>query len=35
MILAQTLHALVEQEGEEQLPARDFILGDTVELAGH
>ncbi len=35
MILVQTLHALVEREGEEQLPARDFILGDAVELAGH
>ncbi len=36
MILVQTLHALIEQEeGEEQLPARDFILGDAVELAGH
>ena len=36
MILVQTLHALIEQEeGQEQLPARDFILGDAVELAGH
>lgn len=34
MILVQTLHALVEREGEEQLPARDFILGDAVELVG-
>jgi exopolysaccharide biosynthesis polyprenyl glycosylphosphotransferase len=34
MILVQTLHALVEREEEEQLPARDFILGDAVELVG-
>jgi exopolysaccharide biosynthesis polyprenyl glycosylphosphotransferase len=34
LILVQTLHALLERSGEEeQLPAKDFILGDTVELA--
>jgi exopolysaccharide biosynthesis polyprenyl glycosylphosphotransferase len=34
-ILAQTLHALVERDGEEQLPAEDFILGESAELVGH
>jgi exopolysaccharide biosynthesis polyprenyl glycosylphosphotransferase len=35
LILVQTLNALLERSGEgEQLPAKDFILGDTVELAG-
>jgi exopolysaccharide biosynthesis polyprenyl glycosylphosphotransferase len=34
LILVQTLHALVEREREEQLPAKDFILGEA-ELAGH
>jgi lipopolysaccharide/colanic/teichoic acid biosynthesis glycosyltransferase len=34
LIMVQTLHALVEREGEEQLPAEDFILGDAAELVG-
>lgn len=34
LILVQTLHALLEREDEEQLPAKDFILGEA-ELAGH
>jgi exopolysaccharide biosynthesis polyprenyl glycosylphosphotransferase len=33
-ILTQTLHALVERDGEDQLPAEDFILGDAAELVG-
>jgi lipopolysaccharide/colanic/teichoic acid biosynthesis glycosyltransferase len=32
MIMVQTLHVLVERDREEQLPAHDFILGDTSEL---
>jgi exopolysaccharide biosynthesis polyprenyl glycosylphosphotransferase len=32
LILVQTLRALLEREGEEQMPAKDFILGETVEL---
>jgi exopolysaccharide biosynthesis polyprenyl glycosylphosphotransferase len=35
LILAQTLHALVETDREEQLPAEDFILGEAAELVGH
>jgi len=35
LILAQTLHALVETDREEQLPAEDFILGEGAELVGH
>jgi exopolysaccharide biosynthesis polyprenyl glycosylphosphotransferase len=35
LILTQTMHALVEQEREEQVPAEDFILGDAAELVGH
>jgi exopolysaccharide biosynthesis polyprenyl glycosylphosphotransferase len=35
LILLQTLHVLVERNPEEeQLPAKDFILGETVELVG-
>jgi hypothetical protein len=34
LVLVQTLHALVERDGEEQLPAKDFIMGEA-ELAGH
>jgi hypothetical protein len=28
------VHVLVERDREEQLPAKDFILGDTVEFVG-
>ena len=35
LILLQTVHVLVERDREEQLPAKDFILGDTIELVGH
>jgi exopolysaccharide biosynthesis polyprenyl glycosylphosphotransferase len=35
LILLQTVHVLVERDREEQLPAKDFILGDTVEIVGH
>jgi lipopolysaccharide/colanic/teichoic acid biosynthesis glycosyltransferase len=35
LILLQTVHVLVERDREEQLPAKDFILGDTVEFVGH
>jgi exopolysaccharide biosynthesis polyprenyl glycosylphosphotransferase len=34
LLLLQTLHVLVERDREEQLPAKDFILGETVELVG-
>jgi exopolysaccharide biosynthesis polyprenyl glycosylphosphotransferase len=34
LILLQTVHVLVERDREEQLPAKDFILGETVELVG-
>jgi exopolysaccharide biosynthesis polyprenyl glycosylphosphotransferase len=34
LVLMETFHALVEREGEDQLPAKDFILGEA-ELAGH
>jgi exopolysaccharide biosynthesis polyprenyl glycosylphosphotransferase len=34
LIMLQTLHVLVERDREEQLPAKDFILGETVELVG-
>jgi exopolysaccharide biosynthesis polyprenyl glycosylphosphotransferase len=34
LILAQTMHALVETDHEEQLPAEDFILGEAAELVG-
>jgi exopolysaccharide biosynthesis polyprenyl glycosylphosphotransferase len=34
LILLQTVHVLVERDHEEQLPAKDFILGETVELVG-
>jgi lipopolysaccharide/colanic/teichoic acid biosynthesis glycosyltransferase len=32
LILAQTLHVLVERGEEEQTPAEDFILGGSAEL---
>jgi lipopolysaccharide/colanic/teichoic acid biosynthesis glycosyltransferase len=32
VILLQTFHALVEREDTEQVPAPDFILGDSAEL---
>jgi lipopolysaccharide/colanic/teichoic acid biosynthesis glycosyltransferase len=32
LILVQTLHALVERDMEDQLPAEDFILGEAAEL---
>ncbi len=35
LILLQTVHVLVERDREEQLPAKDFILGETVEFVGH
>lgn len=35
LILTQTMHALVERDREEQLPAEDFILGEAAELVGH
>ena len=35
LILLQTVHVLVERDREEQLPAKDFILGDTIEFVGH
>src|SRR4051812_106346 len=35
LILTQTLRALTERDGEDQLPAEDFILGEAAELAGH
>jgi exopolysaccharide biosynthesis polyprenyl glycosylphosphotransferase len=31
LVLVQTLHALVERDLEEQLPAEDFILGEAAE----
>ncbi|HEY1358233.1 MAG TPA: sugar transferase [Thermoleophilaceae bacterium] len=34
MVMVETIHALLEREGEDQLPAKDFILGEA-ELAGH
>jgi exopolysaccharide biosynthesis polyprenyl glycosylphosphotransferase len=34
LVLVETFHAVVEPEGEDQLPAKDFILGEA-ELAGH
>jgi exopolysaccharide biosynthesis polyprenyl glycosylphosphotransferase len=34
LIMLQTAHVLVERDREEQLPAKDFILGETVELVG-
>ena len=34
LILVETVHAMLEREGEDQLPAKDFILGEA-ELAGH
>jgi exopolysaccharide biosynthesis polyprenyl glycosylphosphotransferase len=34
LLLLQTLHVLVERDRQEQLPAKDFILGETVELVG-
>lgn len=33
LILMQTLHALIENEEEEHLPAPDFIIGEHAELA--
>ncbi len=35
LILLQTVHVLVERDREEQLPAKDFILGETIEFVGH
>jgi lipopolysaccharide/colanic/teichoic acid biosynthesis glycosyltransferase len=35
LILTQTLRALVEHGSPEQLPAEDFILGQSAELVGH
>jgi exopolysaccharide biosynthesis polyprenyl glycosylphosphotransferase len=35
LILSQTLRALVERSDQEQLPAEDFILGQSAELVGH
>src|SRR4051812_43150760 len=35
LILSQTLRALVERSDKEQLPAEDFILGQSAELVGH
>jgi len=35
LILLQPVHVLVERDREEQLPAKDFILGDTIEFVGH
>jgi exopolysaccharide biosynthesis polyprenyl glycosylphosphotransferase len=35
LVLLQTVHVLVERDREEQLPAKDFILGETVEFVGH
>jgi hypothetical protein len=32
VILLQTFHALVERDEVEQVPAPDFILGETTEL---
>jgi exopolysaccharide biosynthesis polyprenyl glycosylphosphotransferase len=34
LILLQTLHVLVEREGEEQMPAPSFVLGDSLDLDG-
>jgi exopolysaccharide biosynthesis polyprenyl glycosylphosphotransferase len=34
LILVQTVHALLERDREEQLPAKDFIMGEA-DLAGH
>jgi lipopolysaccharide/colanic/teichoic acid biosynthesis glycosyltransferase len=34
LVLMETFHAIVERDGEDQLPAKDFILGEA-ELAGH
>ena len=34
LIMVQTLHALVERDRMEQLPAEDFILGEAAELVG-
>ncbi len=34
LVMVDTFHALLEREGEDQLPAKDFILGEA-ELAGH
>jgi exopolysaccharide biosynthesis polyprenyl glycosylphosphotransferase len=34
LVLMETFHAVLEREGEDQLPAKDFILGEA-ELAGH
>jgi exopolysaccharide biosynthesis polyprenyl glycosylphosphotransferase len=34
LVLVETFHALFQREGEDQLPAKDFILGEA-ELAGH
>jgi exopolysaccharide biosynthesis polyprenyl glycosylphosphotransferase len=34
LVLVETIHSLIEREGEDQLPAKDFILGEA-ELAGH
>jgi exopolysaccharide biosynthesis polyprenyl glycosylphosphotransferase len=34
LILLQTVHVLVERDREDQMPAKDFILGDAVELVG-
>jgi lipopolysaccharide/colanic/teichoic acid biosynthesis glycosyltransferase len=34
LILLQTLHVLVEREGEEQMPAPSFVVGDSFELDG-
>jgi exopolysaccharide biosynthesis polyprenyl glycosylphosphotransferase len=34
LILLQTLHVLVEREGEEQMPAPSFVVGDAFELEG-
>jgi exopolysaccharide biosynthesis polyprenyl glycosylphosphotransferase len=34
LVMLQTVHVLVESDREEQLPAKDFILGETVEFVG-
>jgi exopolysaccharide biosynthesis polyprenyl glycosylphosphotransferase len=32
LILLQTLHVLIEREGEEQMPAPAFVLGESLDL---
>jgi lipopolysaccharide/colanic/teichoic acid biosynthesis glycosyltransferase len=34
LVMVETIHALLERDREDQLPAKDFILGEA-ELAGH